>query len=104
MLKYLIEFKKIKWQQKIPGIKFKEYNANNKTIRLVEFSHELIEEDWCKNGHLGYVIDGKAKVLFHNGSKAVFKKGDFINIPEGEKDKHKTKIKKGEKALILFFI
>ena len=104
MQKYLINFKTIEWQQKIPGIKFKEYNVENKKIRLAEFTDELIEEEWCKNGHLGYVIEGKAKVVFHNGSTTIFKKGDFINIPEGEKDKHKTKIARGEKALILFYL
>ena len=104
MVKYLINFKNIEWQEKIPGIKFKEYYSNNKKIKLVEFNDKLDEKEWCKNGHLGYVIEGKAKVVFHNGSKVIFKKGDFINIPEGEDDKHKTEIAKGEKALIIFYL
>ena len=104
MIRYIIDFKNIEWQGKIPGIKFKEFYSDDKKIRLVEFSDKLVEEDWCKNGHLGYVIEGKVKVIFHNGSEVIFKKGDFINIPEGEKDKHKAEITKGETALILFYL
>lgn len=104
MMKYLIDFENLDWQEKIPGIKFKEYTSGNKRIRLVEFDDRLVEKDWCKNGHLGYVIDGRAKVNFHNGAEVIFKKGDFINIPEGEQNKHKTEMAKGEKILILFYL
>ena len=71
---------------------------------MVEFSDKLVENDWCKNGHIGYVLEGKVKVNFFNDTFVEFKKRDYISIPEGEKDKHKAEIKKGEKVLILFFI
>jgi len=103
MTDYKIIFDKMEWQQKIPGIKFKECIIDDKKLRLVEFSDELEEKDWCTNGHLGYVIGGKAKVMFTDGQKAVFKQGDFINIPKGENDRHKTHIDKGERALVVFF-
>ncbi len=71
---------------------------------MVEFSDKLFEKEWCKNGHIGFVIEGKVKVTFFNGHIVEFKKGDFISIPEGEKDKHKAEMEKGEKVLVLFFI
>jgi len=103
MSDYKIIFDKMEWQEKITGIKFKEFIVDNKKIRLVEFTDELVEKDWCTNGHLGYAISGKGRVTFFNGQKVIFKKGDFINIPKGENNKHKTQIDKGERALIVFF-
>ena len=103
MKDYSIEFEAIPWQKATEGIKYKEFNYENKKIKLVEFNEKLVEKEWCKKGHFGYVLEGIAEVEFFNGKTCIFKKGDLILIPEGEKDKHKTKIEKGKKGLVIFF-
>ena len=100
---YKIEFEKVPWVDAAPGLKYKEFIKDNKKLRLVEFSDNFIEKDWCEKGHFGIALDGRALVLFNNGLNVTFAKGDIINIPHGENDKHKTIISKGEKALVLFF-
>jgi hypothetical protein len=100
---YKIEFEKMPWIDAATGLKYKEFIKDNKKIRLVEFSDDFIEKGWCEKGHFGIALEGIAQVIFNNGSKISFSKGDIINIPHGEKDKHKTIISKGEKALVLFF-
>jgi hypothetical protein len=100
---YKIEFEKLPWIDGAAGLKYKEFVKDIKKLRLVEFSDSFIEKDWCEKGHFGIALEGRARVLFNNGSNVTFIKGDIINIPHGPNDKHKTVISKGEKALVLFF-
>ncbi|MHC4707131.1 MAG: hypothetical protein ACYS8I_08610, partial [Planctomycetota bacterium] len=40
-------------------------------LRLVEFSKEFVEPDWCSRGHIGYVLEGQMEVNF-DGKVIVF--------------------------------
>jgi len=100
---YKIEFVKIPWTAGAPGIRFKELIIDNKKLRLVEFSDDLDEKDWCTKGHCGIALDGSADVVFANGKKITLCKDDIINIPQGNDNKHKTIISRGQKVIILFF-
>jgi len=90
-MKYKIEFENIPWESPAKGIKFKRYIQNNRAIRLVEFSNDFIESDWCSKGHIGYILNGQVEIDF-NGNKIVFGPGDGLFIPEGTENKHKAKI------------
>ena len=98
----LINFKRMKWENPAPGIRYKEYIKDNQRIRLVEFSEQFNEVDWCTKGHVGYVIEGKISINF-NGKVIDFKADDGLFISEGEENKHKGSIGKGEKALLILF-
>ena len=99
---YSYNFEEIKWNTDTPGKKHKFFKIKEKTLTLVEFNDKFVEEDWCKKGHFGFVIEGEAEVLFYNGDKIQLKEGDIINIPSGEADKHKTEIQSGKKIVVLF--
>ena len=90
------------WENPTAGVRQKEYTENGQKIRLVEFSEEFTEADWCKKGHVGYVIEGKISINF-NGKVIDFKAGDGLFITEGEENKHKGSVGKGEKALLILF-
>ena len=98
----LVNFENMKWQNPAPGICYKEYIKDNQRIRLVEFSEQFNEVDWCTKGHVGYVIGGKISIDF-NGEILTFRKGDGLFISEGEENKHKGSVGKGEKALLILF-
>ena len=98
----LINFKRMKWENPAPGIRYKECIKDNQKIRLVEFSEQFKEVDWCMKGHVGYVIEGKISINF-SGSIIDFKSGDGLFISEGEGNKHKGSVGKGEKALLILF-
>ena len=51
--------------------------------------------------HLGYVIQGRITIIF-NGKSVIFNKGDGIFIHKGEGNRHKGRVAKGEKALLIF--
>ncbi|MBN2591107.1 MAG: cupin domain-containing protein [Sedimentisphaerales bacterium] len=91
MSKYKIDFESKKWESPAVGVRFKAYEQNSRKLRLVEFFKEFIEPDWCKKGHIGYVLEGQMEIDF-NGTKKIFGPGDGVFIPSGEKHKHKGKV------------
>jgi ethanolamine utilization protein EutQ (cupin superfamily) len=82
-----IDFESIPWEIPAEGVRFKAYKQNGKQVRLVEFTDKFIENDWCKKGHIVYILEGQLEVNF-NGNKVVFNTGDGLFIPAGEKNKH----------------
>ena len=99
---YLVEFDKILWNEPAKGVRSKVFINENQQIRIVEFSEGFIEQDWCRKGHIGYVINGNFSNDY-NGTLEKYKKGDVICIPKGENDKHKVIMGKGEKVTLLLF-
>lgn len=87
MEQYKIDFESIQWEIPAEGIRFKAYKQNNKQVRIVEFTDKFVETDWCRKGHIVYILDGQLEVNF-NGKLVVFNKGDGLFIPTGEKDRH----------------
>lgn len=102
MKKHLIEFDQQPWINAAKGLRYKVYKAGNQQIRLAEFSKGFIEEDWCLNGHAGYVLEGSCTIDF-NGAEEYFRIGDVVMIPAGVQDKHKLSIQGEEKVLFLLF-
>ena len=97
-----IDFKNMDWESPVPGIQYKAYVRGNQRIRLVEFSEDFNEPDWCTRGHVGYVLEGRLTIDF-DGKLIDFMSGDGIFIPEGEENRHKGKVARGEKALVILF-
>ncbi|OHD56669.1 MAG: hypothetical protein A2Y33_13180 [Spirochaetes bacterium GWF1_51_8] len=93
-----IDFSAIEWISPMPGVRFKRHVVGNKQLRLVEYSREFAEPDWCVKGHTGYVIDGELEIDF-DGTPVLYNTGDAINIPAGEENRHKAKIL-SEKATV----
>jgi len=91
MNQYRIDFKSTKWQIPANGVRFKAYEQNGRKLRLVEFSKEFVEPDWCTKGHIGYILEGQMEIDF-DGTKEIFGPGDGVFIPSGEKHKHKGKV------------
>lgn len=85
-----IDFNSIPWEIPADGVRFKAYKQKGKQVRLVEFTDQFVETDWCKKGHIVYILEGTLEVNF-DGNVVVFKAGDGLCIPEGEKDKHMGK-------------
>ena len=89
MEQYKIDFEAMEWQSPAVGVRFKAYEQGGRKLRLVEFSKEFVEQDWCTKGHIGYVHEGRMEINF-DGKATVFGPGDGVFIPAGEK--HKAKV------------
>jgi quercetin dioxygenase-like cupin family protein len=88
MNQYRIDLKTMQWQTPMANVRFKAYEQDGRKLRLVEFSKGFIEPDWCRKGHIGYILEGQMELDF-NGNVTKFGAGDGVFIPTGEKHKHK---------------
>ena len=100
MTTYKVDFESIPWETPTLGVRFKVHAHQRQQIRLVEFSPEFVDADWCRRGHVGYVVEGELEVDF-NGKSISFSRGDGIFIPPGEAHRHRAKVRTGVAVLIL---
>ena len=91
MEQYIVDFKSIPWEAQADGVKFKAYKQGRRWMRLVEFTKEFVEPDWCTKGHIGYVLEGQMEIDF-DGKTVIFGPGNGLFIPEGEQHQHKARI------------
>jgi len=86
-----IKFSELPWEAPGPGVRYKAFTRDGKKLRLVEFTNEFIEEDWCENGHIGYVLEGTLEVSFPE-RKVRFSAGNGVFILGGDLEKHKATV------------
>jgi RimJ/RimL family protein N-acetyltransferase/quercetin dioxygenase-like cupin family protein len=87
---YRILFDQIEWQSPQPGVRFKVHRAEAKQVRLVEFTSEFVEAEWCEKGHAGFVLSGGLEVDF-GGHIVRFSEGTALLIPAGAPHAHKAR-------------
>jgi quercetin dioxygenase-like cupin family protein len=88
---YKIPFDVMPWEVPADGVRFKAYDQDGRKLRLVEFTEEFIEPDWCTKGHIGYILEGQMELDF-DGDLIVFGPGDGVFIPAGPEHKHKGRV------------
>lgn len=86
-----VDFAALPWQVAAPGARFKAVVRQDKKLRLVEFSREFVELDWCTKGHVGCVLSGEFELEF-TGHTERFVAGDGIFIQAGEAEKHRAHV------------
>ena len=86
----VFEFSKIEWQDVAPGARFKAFQADGKQLRLVEFTGDFVEKDWCEKGHIGFVLSGELEVQFKN-QVLRYPEGSAILIKQGTEHGHKAR-------------
>ena len=95
-----IKFAELAWDETSPGVRFKAVTRDGRKLRLVEFSSEFVEVDWCRKRHAGYVLDGELEIAFVDRTER-FTMGDGIIIAGGEAERHKAKVI-GDTATLIF--
>ena len=91
MEQYKIDFESMDWEIPAEGVRFKAYEQDGRKLRLVEFTKEFVESDWCTKGHIGYILDGEMEIDF-DGKVIMFGPGDGVFIPAGREHKHKGRV------------
>jgi ethanolamine utilization protein EutQ (cupin superfamily) len=100
MTTYRLDFESTPWDTPAKGVRVKIHQLDGKQLRLVEFTSDFVELDWCEKGHIGFVLEGQLQIDF-NGRQVVFSPGDGLVIPAGEEHKHKAKVLAGVVKLAL---
>ncbi len=88
MEQYRIDFNAMPWQSPAAGVRFKAHERADRKLRLVEFTKDFVEADWCAKGHIGYILEGQLEIDF-SGNPVTFNPSDGIFIPPGDEHKHK---------------
>jgi quercetin dioxygenase-like cupin family protein len=98
---YHIDFAASRWVAAgATGARYKVFKQSGRQIRMVEFSREFTEPDWCRKGHIGYVLEGNMEIDF-GGKLVAYKQGDGLFIPAGEKNKHRLYVLSDKLVLIM---
>jgi quercetin dioxygenase-like cupin family protein len=90
MHSFKIDFDSLDWQPLRPGARAKVHCEGARQVRLVEFTSEFVEPQWCEKGHIGYVVSGSLEIDFR-GTLIAYPAGSGIFIPPGSSSAHKAR-------------
>ena len=90
MDQHRILFDSLEWQDGIRGARFKSFRNGSKQLRLLEFTSEFVEPDWCEKGHVGFVIQGELEIDFR-GHLVKYPEGSGVFIQAGLESAHKAR-------------
>ena len=86
-----VDWDSLPWTAPTAGVRFKAVEQGGRKLRLVEFLRGFQEADWCRKGHIGYVLEGKGELTLA-GQTVLLKAGDGIFIPAGDEHKHMLRV------------
>jgi quercetin dioxygenase-like cupin family protein len=87
---FKVDFDLLDWQSARPGARSKVYREGSKQLRVLEFTPEFVEPDWCERGHVGLVLSGTLEIDFR-GQVVSYPQGSGIFIPPGHSAAHKAR-------------
>jgi quercetin dioxygenase-like cupin family protein len=90
VLPFKVDFEALEWQHLLPGARAKVHRDGSKQLRLVEFTAEFVEPDWCEKGHIGFVLSGTLEIDFRD-QVILYPDGSGILIPPGPLSAHKAR-------------
>ena len=62
-----VPFGDLLWTDDAPGIRAREAELEGARWAVVEYSQGASREDWCEEGHRGYVVAGAIEYEFDDG-------------------------------------
>jgi len=96
--KFRLDFENTAWEHPLPGCRAKSIVEGNRQLRLLEFTNDFVEPDWCRKGHAGIVLEGDLEIDFQ-GRIEHFAQGSVLLIPAGDEGAHKARAL-SERALL----
>ncbi|MGI8909618.1 MAG: hypothetical protein ACR2JR_03560 [Rubrobacteraceae bacterium] len=62
-----VPFGGMEWADDAPGIRAREAEIEGARWAVVEYGEGASRDDWCEEGHRGYVISGRIEYHFDDG-------------------------------------
>ncbi len=90
MRPFKVDFDALEWQSSLPGARAKVHRDGSKQIRLVEFTAEFVEPQWCEKGRIGFVLSGTLEIDFRDQT-ILYPEGSGLFIPAGSSSAHKAR-------------
>lgn len=86
-----VDLTALPWESSAKGARFKIHTAEGRRLRLLELSRDFVEPDWCRRGHIGYVLEGELELVFPSGTTRL-SKGDGLFLLPSEETKHRPRV------------
>lgn len=72
------------WTDDVPGIKARETEVDGRRWAIVEYDPHARREEWCHDGHAGFVLEGQVEYEFSDGDPPmVVSDGDAFTLATG---------------------
>jgi quercetin dioxygenase-like cupin family protein len=79
-----LRFSAIDWEADVPGIRDRATSVDGARWAIVEYAQGAAREQWCEDGHRGYVVEGEIEYEFTDGRERVRAgTGDAFVLPGG---------------------
>ena len=96
----IVEFAARPLEPEAPGIASRAVVVNGVRWALVEYEAGVLREEWCEEGHSGYVLDGDVTYEFFDGRTPMqVRAGQGFTLPDG--DAHRGRAGDGGARLFL---
>jgi quercetin dioxygenase-like cupin family protein len=72
------------WADDVPGIRARETHVDGRRWAIVEYEPRARREEWCRDGHAGFVLAGEVEYEFADGQPPiVVSEGDAFTLATG---------------------
>jgi uncharacterized cupin superfamily protein len=72
------------WVDDVPGIRARELDVDGRRWAIVEYGPGARREEYCLDGHAGYVLEGEIEYEFSDGERPmVVSQGDAFTLATG---------------------
>lgn len=80
-----IDFAQIPWEDEAPGIRAQATTHEGSRWAVVEYAPGAHREEWCTDGHRGWVVDGDIEYEFDDGHPPLrAATGEAFRLPGGQ--------------------
>jgi hypothetical protein len=101
MSAFRIDFDALPWEGSREAVRMKAWCGDGRTVRIVEFHTTEGPDDFCEQGHIGYVLAG-ALTIDIAGERVEFKAGDGVVLPAGHATRHRgVRFEPGTRLLMI---
>lgn len=72
------------WADDVPGIRAQETHAQGRRWAIVEYAEHARREEWCLDGHAGFVLEGQVEYEFSDDEGPMLvSEGDAFTLATG---------------------
>jgi quercetin dioxygenase-like cupin family protein len=80
-----IAFAQLPWEDEAPGIRAQSTTHEGSRWAVVEYAPGARREEWCTDGHRGWVVDGAIEYQFDDGQAPLrAATGEAFRLPGGQ--------------------